>query len=53
VLSNWIQIDEIYNHKTKLYMTCEVSLEELFDVDNMIVKNPKLKLFDVDYKEAV
>lgn len=45
------QIDEIYNHKTKLYMTCEVSLEELFDVDNVIVKNAKLKLFDVDYKE--
>lgn len=44
-------IDEIYNHKTKLYMTCEVSLEELFDVDNVIVKNAKLKLFDVDYKE--
>lgn len=32
-------------------MTCEVSLEELFDVDNVIVKNAKLKLFDVDYKE--
>ena len=26
-------------------------MEELFDVDNVIVKNAKLKLFDVDYKE--
>jgi predicted ATPase len=26
-------IDEIYNHKVKLYMTCEVTLEDLFDLN--------------------
>ncbi|KAL4439508.1 hypothetical protein ABPG74_003910 [Tetrahymena malaccensis] len=44
-------VDEIYNHRTKLYMTCQVSLDELFDINNQIPKQGAQKLYDVDYKE--
>lgn len=47
-----LKIDEVYNHKMKLYMTCEVSLNHLFDVDNKIKEGVVLKkLYDVDSRE--
>lgn len=32
-------------------MSCEVSLDKLFDVNNLLLKKQHLKLYDVDYKE--